>query len=148
MKHLLKGLTTIVVATVMTSTFCLAQNSSNDLQRELERLHNQWFNAFDKGDGATMDKMEMPNLILVNADGKGGIWKKDGPGTGRQKPTGHSSTLSNAQVRQFGNSAILTGVVTMKDGEEEDKIECYCRVDKKEQSMAGCVGPVERHSRG
>ena len=28
------------------------------------------------------------------------------------------------------------------------KIECYCRVDKKEQSMAGCVGPVERHSRG
>ena len=63
MKHLLKGLTTIVVATVMTSTFCLAQNSSNDLQRELERLHNQWFNAFDKGDGATMDKMEMPNLI-------------------------------------------------------------------------------------
>ena len=60
MKHLLKGLTTIVVATVMTSTFCLGQNSSNDLQRELERLHNQWFNAFDKGDGATMDKMEMP----------------------------------------------------------------------------------------
>ena len=121
MKHLLKGLTTIVVATVMTSTFCLAQNSSNDLQRELERLHNQWFNAFDKGDGATMDKMEMPNLILVNADGKGGIWKKDGPRTGRQKPTGNSSTLSNAQVRQFGNSAILTGVVTIKDGEESTR---------------------------
>ena len=65
----------IIVATVVTSTSCLAQNSSNNLQRELERLHNQWFNAFDKGDGATMDKLEIPNLILVNADGKGGIWK-------------------------------------------------------------------------
>ena len=121
MKHLLKGLTTIVVATVMTSTLCLAQNSSNDLQRELERLHNQWFNAFDKGDGATMDKMEMPNLILVNADGKGGIWKKHGPRAGKQKPTGHSTTLSNAQVRQFGDSAILTGVVKIKDGQESTR---------------------------
>ncbi|MGB9156707.1 MAG: DUF4440 domain-containing protein, partial [Chthoniobacterales bacterium] len=32
-----------------------------------------------------------------------------------------SSTLSNAQVRQFGNSAILTGVVTIKDGEESTR---------------------------
>ena len=109
-------LTTIVVATVVTSTSCLAQNSSNNLQRELERLHNQWFNAFDNGDGATMDKLEIPNLILVNADGKGGIWKKHGPRAGKQKPTGTSSTLSNAQVRQFGDSAILTGVVTHKQG--------------------------------
>ena len=121
MKHLLKGLMTIVVATVMTSTFCVAQNSSNDLQGELERLHNQWFNAFDKGDGATMDKIEMSNLILVNADGKGGIWKKHGPRAGEQKPTGHSTTLSNAQVRQFDNSAILTGVVTIKDGQESTR---------------------------
>ena len=96
-------LTIIIVATVVTSTSCLAQNSSNNLQRELERLHNQWFNAFDKGDGATMDKLEIPNLILVNADGKGGIWKKHGPRAGKQKPTGTSTTLSNAQ---FGNSAI------------------------------------------
>ena len=121
MKHLLKGLMTIVVATVMTSTFCVAQNSSNDLQGELERLHNQWFNAFDKGDGATMDKIEMSNLILVNADGKGGIWKKHGPRAGKQKPTGHSTTLSNAQVRQFGDSAILTGVVTIKNGQESTR---------------------------
>jgi hypothetical protein len=85
---------------------------------ELERLHNQWFNAFDKGDGAAMDKMEIPNLILINADGKGGIWEKHGPRAGKQKPTGNSTRLSNLQVRQFGNSAILTGVVTIKDGQE------------------------------
>ena len=118
MKQLLAA---IIVATVVTSTSCLAQNSSNNLQRELERLHNQWFNAFDKGDGAAMDKMEMPNLILVNADGRGGIWKKHGPRAGKQKPTGTSSTLSNAQVRQFGDSAILTGVVTIKDGQESTR---------------------------
>jgi len=111
-------LTTIIITTVVASTSCLAQNSSNNLQPELERLHNQWFNAFDKGDGAAMDKMEIPNLILINADGKGGIWEKHGPRAGKQKPTGNSTRLSNLQVRQFGNSAILTGVVTIKDGQE------------------------------
>jgi Ni/Co efflux regulator RcnB len=109
-------LTLIIVATVVTATSCLAQNSSSNLQRNLERLHNQWFNAFDKGDGATMDKLEVPNLILVNADGKGGIWQKRGPRAGKQSPTGSSTTLSNAQARQFGDSAILTGVVTTKQG--------------------------------
>jgi hypothetical protein len=43
---------------------CLAQSGSNDLKAELERLHNQWFTAFDKGDGATLDRMEVPNLVL------------------------------------------------------------------------------------
>jgi hypothetical protein len=109
-------LTTIIVASVVASTSCLAQNLPNNLQRDLEQLHNQWFNAFDKGDGATMDKLEMSNLILVNADGKGGIWRKRGPRAGKQKPTGASTSLSNAQVRQFGDSAILTGVVTHKQG--------------------------------
>jgi ketosteroid isomerase-like protein len=109
-------LVTIIVATVVTATSCLAQNLSNTLQRDLEQLHNQWFNAFEKGDGATMDKLEMRNLILVNADGKGGIWKKHGPRAGKQKPTGSSTTLSDAQVRQFGDSAILTGVITVKRG--------------------------------
>ena len=111
MKQLLK---TIAVATALVSTSCLAQNASHNVQAEIEHLHDQWFNAFDQGDGAAMDKLEMPNLILVNADGTGDIWKKHGPRAGKQKPTGVSTTLSNAQVRQFGDSAILTGVITAK----------------------------------
>jgi hypothetical protein len=122
MKHILRGLTALVVATVVTSTFCSAQIAANNLQQELERLHNQWFNAFDKGEGAMMDKMEISNLVLVNADLKGGIWKKDGPRAGKQKPTGRSTTLSDAQVRQFGDSAILTGVLTIKGSQESTRL--------------------------
>ena len=69
-----------------------------------------------------MDKMEIPNLILVNADSKGGIWEKHGPRAGKQKPKGNSTTLSNPQVRQFGNSAILTGVITIKEGQESTRL--------------------------
>jgi hypothetical protein len=102
---------------------CLAQSDSNVLTAELVRLHNQWTTAFDKGDGATMDLMEVPNLILVNADGKGTIWQKPGPRAGKQKPTGESRTLTNATVRQFGDTAILTGIVTTKlAGSPEDKV--------------------------
>ena len=94
---------------------CLAQSSSNDLKAELERLHNQWFTAFDKGDGATMDRMEVPNLVLVNPDGEGMIWQKHGPRAGKQKPTTEATRiLTDATVRRFGDTAILTGTVTTK----------------------------------
>jgi ketosteroid isomerase-like protein len=101
---------------------CLAQNGSNDLKAELERLHNEWFTAFDKGDGATMNRMEFSNLVLVNPDGKGTIWQKPGPRPDKQKPTGASHTLTDATVRQFGDTAILTGTLTSKGiGSSQEK---------------------------
>jgi hypothetical protein len=101
---------------------CLAQSGANDLKAELEGLHNQWLTAFDKGDGATMDRMEVPNLVLINADRKGAIWQKPGPRAGKQKPTGASRTLTDATIRQFGDTAILTGIITTKvAGSPEDK---------------------------
>jgi hypothetical protein len=51
-------------ALALTPGFGLAQSASDDLKAELQRLHDQWFTAFDKGDGATMDRMEVPNLVL------------------------------------------------------------------------------------
>ncbi|MGA2072201.1 MAG: nuclear transport factor 2 family protein [Terriglobia bacterium] len=108
MKILLRAAALIVAVTLSS----LAQSSSNDLKAEFERLHNQWFTAFDKGDGATMDSMEVPNLVIVNADGKGTIWQKPGPRAAKQKATGASHTLTDAIVRQFGDTVILTGIVT------------------------------------
>ena len=81
------------------SEFAKAQADVAQLQPTLEQLHREWFTAFDKGDGATMDRMEVPNLTLVMPDGT--IWQKDGPRAGRQKPTGYDlRTLSKVQVHQ------------------------------------------------
>jgi ketosteroid isomerase-like protein len=85
-------------------------------------LHTEWFTAFDKGDGATMDRIEVPNLVLVDWDGKGSIFQKSGPRAGTLKPTGvQSRTLHDTQVRKFGDAAILTGWLTTKapSGTEE-----------------------------
>lgn len=62
-----------------------------------------------------MDRMEVPNLVLVNPDVKGTIWQKHGPRAGKQKATAVATRiLTNAAVRQFGATAILTGTVTTK----------------------------------
>ena len=101
----------LLLATGKVPTF--AQESDQKLQSELVRLHTDWFTAFDKGDGAAMSRLEVPNFQAVFPDGR--VFKKTKPRAGSQKPTMVTSrTLSDADVRQFGDTAILTGVVTVE----------------------------------
>ena len=117
MKSQLSAAALILVVTLTS----LAQSSPNDLKAELESRHNQCFAAYDKGDGATMDGMEVPNLVIVF--GNGTIWQKPGPRAGKQEPTGASHTLTDASVRQSGNTAVLTGILTTKVTDSPDKKE-------------------------
>lgn len=113
--------TFILILSSFITVAALAQTDTPDISKTIERLHEQWFAAFDKGDGATMDRMEVPNLVLVFENGT--IWQKNGPRAGKQKPTGVTSrSLSKVQVRQFGDTAILTGILTNKDQETEEMI--------------------------
>jgi hypothetical protein len=68
-----------------------------------------------------MDQMEVDNLVLVMPTGA--TWTKDGPRAGKQPKRDPSvqRTLSDVVVRQFGNSAILTGTVTSTLGQETDE---------------------------
>jgi ketosteroid isomerase-like protein len=104
-------------------------NDTSSVKAQLERLVSQWMAAFDKGDGETMDKMEVSNLVLVNTDGRGNIFHKPGPRAGKIKPTDvQSRTLSDTDVRQFGDTAILTSRVTTKgpSGSEDAAMTVVC----------------------
>ena len=61
----LRAAAILVATTLFFAVFSFAQSGSNDndLKAELESLHNRWITAYNKGDGATMDRMEVPNLI-------------------------------------------------------------------------------------
>jgi len=114
------------LALVLVTLVCIlpaaAQRNDVSLQSELEALHEKWFKAFDTGDGATMDKVEIPNLILILPDGQ--IWPKDGPRAGNQ-PKGDLTaqrTLSNVAIRQFGDAAILTGTITTKGARDNGQM--------------------------
>ena len=90
------------------------------LRAELVAIHDRWYRAFDVGDGATMDALEVDDLVLVMPDGS--IWAKPGPRAGKQ-PKRHvqpQRSLGDVTVRQFGDTAILTGMLTSRTPGETD----------------------------
>ena len=99
----------------------ILDDSGAKLRSELEAIHSKWFHAFDTGDGATMDGLEIDNLVLVMPNGS--IWKKSGPRAGRQpkRDVFSQRSLSDVTVRQFGDTAILTGILMQKTPRKMDK---------------------------
>jgi ketosteroid isomerase-like protein len=99
----------------------LLDDGSAKLRNELQAIHERWFQAFDAGDGAAMDAVEVDNLVLVMPDGS--VWKKSGPRAGEQpkRDVVPERSLNDVTVRQFGDTAILTGVLTNKTASETNK---------------------------
>ena len=99
----------------------MAQNADTKLKSELQALHTKWFTAFDGGDGATMDQMEMEELILVMPTGF--VWTKTAPRAGEQQKHKAQSerTLSDVSVRRFKDTAILTGILASKSEEDNSR---------------------------
>jgi ketosteroid isomerase-like protein len=104
------GATVLAQQPVRNGDALLLDDGSAKLRNELEGIHGRWFQAFDAGDGAAMDALEVENLVLVMPDGS--VWKKPGPRAGKQPRRGVAPerSLNDVTVRQFGEAAILTGV--------------------------------------
>ena len=96
----------------------LLDDVSAKLRNELQAIHDRWFQEFDAGEGAAMDAVEVDNLVLVMPDGS--VWKKSGPRAGKQpkRDVVPQRSLSDVTVRQFGDTAILTGILTNKTAKE------------------------------
>jgi hypothetical protein len=99
----------------------LLDDVSAKLRNELQAIHDKWFQAFDAGDGAAMDAVEVDNLVLVMPDGS--VWKKSGSRAGKQpkRDVVPQRSLNDVAVRQFGDTAILTGILTHKTARETNK---------------------------
>jgi ketosteroid isomerase-like protein len=121
---LLAFLTVIVLSVTVSLSFGQASGNGSNIQVEIQRLTQDWYAAFAKGDGAAMDQMEVPNLVLINPGWTSGIWRKDGPRAGKLKPMPAVYRVGQSEVRQFGNTAILTGSLTStsKNGERSDEL--------------------------
>ena len=108
-----------IAFTVLFSIPGLGQGTASSLQTELQALHAKWFKAYDNGDGATMDQLEMDNLVLVMPTGD--VWTKKKPrGTSEPKLDPNTQhTMSGVSVRTFGDTAILTGTLTNQSKAEK-----------------------------
>jgi ketosteroid isomerase-like protein len=111
----------LIFLIVLCSIPLVAQGADANLASDLEALHAKWFKAFDSGDGATMDQVEVDKLMLVMPTGF--IWTKTTARAGEQ-PKRNPETeraLSNVSVRRFADTAILTGILTTKSGKENSQ---------------------------
>ena len=114
-------LCTLLAAAILASLTLTARgDDARKSPAEFQALHAAWFVAFDTGDGAAMDQMEMPNLVLVMPDGT--VWKKAEPRAKTMKKRTPDATrqLSDVTVREFGDTALLTGTVTSKSATESE----------------------------
>ncbi|HEX9112662.1 MAG TPA: nuclear transport factor 2 family protein [Terriglobales bacterium] len=112
---------TVILVILLCSTALMSQSTEANLQSELEGLHAKWFRAYDSGDAATMDQMEMDKLVLVMPTGL--VWTKMGARSNK-KAQSHPQTeraLTDVFVRRFGDTAILTGILATKSPEENSK---------------------------
>lgn len=121
---LLAFLTVIALSVTVNLSFGQTKSNGSNVQVEIQRLTQDWYTAFGKGDGAAMDQMEVPNLVLINASGTGDIWHKDGPRAGKEKLKAAVYTVGQSEVRQFGDAAVLTGsfTSTSKNGDRSDEL--------------------------
>jgi len=112
---------TLVLLALLSSLPAMAQSTDAGLESELSAIHAKWYKAFDSGDGTTMDQVEVEKLVLIMPNGY--IWNKAKPRGGEQQksdsPTEYS--LSSTSVRRFGDTAILTGVLTAKSAKENSQ---------------------------
>ena len=111
----------LIAFSLLCSTSLMAQGTDAALRSELEAQHAKWFRAFDGGDGATMDQMEMDNLVLVMPIGT--FWAKTEARAGKQPKLDPQieRTLSDVSVRRFGDTAVLTGILTSKSAKENEQ---------------------------
>ena len=115
----------VIFFIVQCSMPLVAQGADANLASDLEALHAKWFKAFDSGDGATMDQIEVDKLMLVMPTGF--IWTKTTARAGKQPPAKlkldpeTERALSNVSVRRFGDTAILTGILKTKSAKENSQ---------------------------
>ena len=108
----------------LTCSLCLAIPMSRSAfsgdSVPFQQLHAAWFTAFDKGDGAAMDQIETDNLALGMPDGS--IWYKKESRAATMMPRKPAVTrsLKDVVVREFGDTAVLTGILVSRNGAEEE----------------------------
>jgi ketosteroid isomerase-like protein len=103
----------VTIALMLLSAQAATRQTDASLGTELHESYKAWFAALDRGDGAAMDALEVDDFILVGAAGM--IVEKHRPRVSDPLPVPEppERTWSDGVVRRYGDTAILTGRITL-----------------------------------
>jgi ketosteroid isomerase-like protein len=103
----------VTIALMLLSSQGPTQQAHASLGTELHETYKAWFAALDRGDGAAMDALEVDDFILVGAAGM--IMEKHRTRVSNPLPVAEAPerTWSDGVIRRYGDTAILTGRITL-----------------------------------
>ena len=103
----------VTIALMLLSSQAPTRQTDASLGTELHESYKAWFAALDRGDGAAMDALEVDDFILVAAGGM--IMEKHRPRVSDPLPVPEAPerTWSDGVIRRYGDTAILTGRITL-----------------------------------
>jgi ketosteroid isomerase-like protein len=103
----------VTIALMLLSSRAPTQQAEASLGTELHETYKAWFAALDRGNAAAMDALEVDDFILVGATGM--IIEKHRPRVSDPLPVPEAPerTWSDGVIRRYGDTAILTGRITL-----------------------------------
>src|SRR4051794_5434190 len=112
----MKRLITLVLSFVPLLTW--AQKPSADDEKSIWQTEYAWCNAFLKGDSAALAEIEKEGYVLTGSDGM--VSTRDADLAEMKAGKNHYSVFGGheADIRVFGDTAIVTGRTVLKGTEE------------------------------
>ncbi|HEV8133528.1 MAG TPA: nuclear transport factor 2 family protein, partial [Pyrinomonadaceae bacterium] len=112
MRLLLVGLFLFAVCSFSLGQMGNKDSSQNSVEQELKRLENEWLNSYLRGDKQTFDRIVADDFTRTDESGKFAT-KAEERALVQAPPASVSASLTNEdmQVRVYGNSAIVTGLI-------------------------------------
>src|SRR5215203_7356662 len=103
----------VTIALMLLSAQAATGQTDASLGTELHESYKAWVAALDRGDAAGMDALEVEDFILVGAAGM--IMEKHRPRVSDPLPVPEAPerTWSDGVIRRYGDTAILTGRITL-----------------------------------
>ena len=92
---------------------------AQNVSAELQTLHQQWLDAFDRGEATTMHRMEVDDVVYVLPDASV-VYKTGSPAWSPRRVNGSQRRLHAVTVRQFGDTAIMTGLLFTTDDSADE----------------------------
>ena len=115
MRLLLVGLFLFAVCSFSLGQMGNKDSSQNSVEQELKRLENEWLNSYLRGDKQTFDRIVADDFTRTDESGKFAT-KAEERALVQAPPASVSASLTNEdmQVRVYGNSAIVTGLIVSR----------------------------------
>lgn len=108
----------VIMLTIVFPAFSQKKNersTQNYVEQELKRLEDEWLNSYLRGDKQTFDRVVADDFTRTDESGKFAT-KAEEKALVQAPPASVKASLTNqdVQVREYGNAAIVTGLIVSK----------------------------------